>query len=119
MFEFCDKNLEDVLKQLDKNSSYLTMDEIKRFIKEILNGLHHMHELRIVHRDLKPENILLKDGKVKICDFGSSKFIDEKEFKNTPYVVSRYYRAPELIFASNKYNEKIDLWGNIMIVNSK
>jgi serine/threonine protein kinase len=30
--------------------------------------------------------------------------------KNTPYVVSRYYRAPELIFASNKYNEAIDIW---------
>lgn len=49
---------------------------------------------------------------VKICDFGSSKFIDEKpgSYKNTPYVVSRYYRAPELIFASNKYNEAIDIW---------
>lgn len=65
-----------------------------------------------MHRDLKPENILLKDNKVKICDFGSSKFLDEKDFKNTPYVVSRYYRAPELIFASNRYNEKIDIWGN-------
>jgi serine/threonine protein kinase len=49
---------------------------------------------------------------VKICDFGSSKFIDEKpgSYKNTPYVVSRYYRAPELIFASNMYNEAIDIW---------
>lgn len=71
-----------------------------------------MHELRIVHRDLKPENILIRNNIVKICDFGSSKFIDESpgSYKNTPYVVSRYYRAPELIFASNKYNEAIDIW---------
>lgn len=75
-----------------------------------MNGLALMHELRIVHRDLKPENILLKRNQVKICDFGSSKFLDEKEFKNTPYVVSRYYRAPELILASCKYNESIDIW---------
>ena len=53
---------------------------------------------------------MLKNGEVKICDFGSSKFIDEKTFKNTPYVVSRYYRAPELILATNKYCEAIDIW---------
>jgi len=70
-----------------------------------------MHEMKIVHRDLKPENILLKNGQVKICDFGSSKFIDERTFMNTPYVVSRYYRAPELILASTKYGGSIDIWG--------
>ncbi len=112
VFEFCDKNLEDVLKECDSNNTYLSMDDIKRYTKEILNGLHNMHQLRIVHRDLKPENILIKKNIVKICDFGSSKFIDEKpgSYKNTPYVVSRYYRAPELIMATNKYNEAIDIW---------
>lgn len=51
-----------------------------------------------MHRDLKPENILVnKQSQVaKICDFGSSKYIDSNG-KNTPYIVSRYYRAPELI----------------------
>lgn len=79
VFEFCDKNLEDILKEMEKSppGSCIPLADIKRYIKEILNGLHHMHELRIVHRDLKPENILLKNGEVKICDFGSSKFIDE------------------------------------------
>jgi serine/threonine protein kinase len=52
----------------------------------------------IVHRDLKPENILVNrhNNVVRICDFGSSKYIDLNG-KNTPYIVSRYYRAPELI----------------------
>jgi glycogen synthase kinase 3 beta len=64
-----------------------------------------MHSLKISHRDLKPENILLKDGEVRICDVGSSKMIDFSEKRmNTPYVVSRYYRAPELILASNRYD---------------
>jgi serine/threonine protein kinase len=35
---------------------------------------------------------------------------------NTPYVVSRYYRAPELILASNKYDDKIDIWGKTISV---
>jgi len=47
-------------------------------------------------------------GVVKICDFGSAKFLDEK--LNTPYIVSRYYRAPELILACSDYSEKIDIW---------
>ena len=113
VFEFCHQSLEDVIRKVTEGTSgrYISMPEIKRYTKEILNGLKHMHELRIVHRDLKPENILLLEcGQVKICDMGSSKFIDEQTFKNTPYVVSRYYRAPELIFASNHYNEAIDIW---------
>lgn len=70
-----------------------------------------MHDSKIIHRDLKPENVLLKNGHAKICDFGSSKFFSENNSKNTPYVVSRYYRAPELIFACTRYNESIDIWG--------
>ena len=88
------------------------MEDIKSYVSQTLKGLEYMHKLKIVHRDLKPENILVvkETNEVKICDFGSSKFIDEKDFKNTPYVVSRYYRAPELILGSNKYNDRIDIW---------
>jgi len=70
-----------------------------------------MHDLGIAHRDLKPENILLKDNSIRICDVGSSKILDRSESRmNTPYVVSRYYRAPELILACNKYDFSIDIW---------
>jgi serine/threonine protein kinase len=59
---------------------------------------------------LKPENVLFtQDEIVKICDFGSSKFIS-KNTKSTPYIVSRYYRSPELILGSNTYNAKIDIF---------
>lgn len=60
----------------------------------------------IVHRDLKPENILVNrdTNVVKICDFGSSKYIDQNG-KNTPYIVSRYYRAPELILYHFPYSD--------------
>ncbi len=111
VFEFCDRSLEDVVKSLEKRNTYLDIGDLKMIVKQILNGLKHMHQMKILHRDLKPENILIKDGCVRICDFGSSKKIDEEEFKNTPYVVSRYYRAPELILACTKYNDRIDVWG--------
>jgi glycogen synthase kinase 3 beta len=78
-------------------------------MKQILQGMAYVHKQGITHRDLKPENILMNNkGVVKICDFGSAKFLDEK--LNTPYIVSRYYRAPELILACSDYSEKIDIW---------
>lgn len=75
--------------------------------------MKYVHSQKICHRDLKPENILLTDdGIIKICDFGSAKILD-KEGLNTPYIVSRYYRAPELILACSDYTNKIDIWGNL------
>lgn len=73
-------------------------------------GLDSIHQKNVVHRDLKPENILLQDENVKICDFGSSKFIYPGT-KSTPYIVSRYYRAPELLLARDDYDNKIDIFG--------
>ena len=69
-----------------------------------------MHSVGICHRDLKPENILLKDDDVRICDVGSSKVLDFDSFLNTPYIVTRYYRAPELLLASRYYDHSIDVW---------
>jgi glycogen synthase kinase 3 beta len=78
-------------------------------MKQILTGMAFVHKQKICHRDLKPENILMnEEGIVKICDFGSAKLLNES--LNTPYIVSRYYRAPELILACSDYSEKIDIW---------
>lgn len=52
----------------------------------------------------------MKDDQIRICDVGSSKVLDKKSRLNTPYVVSRYYRAPELILATDKYTFSIDIW---------
>lgn len=77
---------------------------------QLINGLKNIHSKNIAHRDLKPENVLLsKEGIIKICDFGSSKVIDPNG-KNTPYIVSRYYRAPELMLCLTKYSTAIDIW---------
>ena len=104
-------SLEDVLKDLEIKREYLPMQSIKKYIRQIFNGLKNMHQLGVSHRDLKPENILLIDQNVRICDVGSSKVLDtSSQSINTPYVVSRYYRAPELILACHKYDFSIDIW---------
>ena len=96
---------------------------IKSYAYQILKGLRFVHSKGIAHRDLKPfiidvyiysENILVnKQDVVKLCDFGSSKVIDPKG-KNTPYIVSRYYRAPELILCISNYTTAIDIWGKMV-----
>jgi glycogen synthase kinase 3 beta len=78
-----------------------------------------MHSVGVVHRDLKPENILLKEEAksknlpltVKIGDLGTSKKLDRSSRRmNTPYVVSRFYRSPDLILGSTHYDFSIDIW---------
>jgi serine/threonine protein kinase len=75
-----------------------------------------MHDSNVIHRDLKPSNLLLnKKCDLKICDFGLSRGYEQ--FCNsatahamTEYVVTRWYRAPEVILNAKKYNEKLDVW---------
>ena len=65
------------LYELIKSNGYygLPLDLVRRFVLQVLNGIHFLHKNRVIHADLKPENILLKEmnkSGVKIIDFGSS-----------------------------------------------
>lgn len=59
--------------------------------------------------DIKPDNILVNESKLvlKLCDFGSASVVNENEI--TPYLVSRFYRAPEIILGI-PYDFAIDMW---------
>ena len=66
-----------------------------------------LHSANIVHRDLKPSNILTtEDCEVSICDFGLSRYIPGNDVDDimTEYVVTRYYRAPEIMLSSHNVN---------------
>jgi serine/threonine protein kinase len=107
IFPYCDSNLEDLLKLHISGELHLSYIDIKKMVFQILRGLSEIHKLNICHRDLKPENVLMKEGVIMISDFGSSKELSDH---NTPYVVSRYYRAPELIFGIANYTLSIDIF---------
>ena len=118
VFEFVTLNLESYIENFSKKKKHIPIDTIKLITKQMLLGLDYCHKKNIVHRDLKPENVLLTDeGNVKLCDFGSSKCIDEKKgTTSTPYTVSRYYRAPELFLGKIDYNSKIDIFATGCII---
>ena len=65
--ELCDMTLNDVMLQSLKLSRKV------KYIFEILNGLHYLHQLQYIHFDMKPDNILIKNGVCKIADFGFTK----------------------------------------------
>eukprot|EP00913_Durusdinium_trenchii_P036058 g33740.t1 len=84
---------------------------IKLYQFQLMRGLAFIHGRGIVHCDLKPQNLLL-DGKshtLKICDFGTAKRMIFGEQQRS-YMVSRYYRAPELILGATSYTTGVDLW---------
>ncbi len=116
VFEFVPSSLEKYIETFKIEKKIIPIEKIKILSKQILTGLNYCHKKNIVHRDLKPENILLtNDEIIKICDFGSSKIINndkntETICKSTPYIVTRYYRAPELLLGKSNYDFKIDIF---------
>jgi len=83
------------------------------FIYQLLRGLLYLHSANVVHRDLKPANLLVnKVCDLKICDFGLARgfAVHEEDSDLTDYVVTRWYRAPEVILTESEYTKSIDVW---------
>ncbi|GBG28288.1 Protein kinase [Hondaea fermentalgiana] len=80
--------------------------------REILQGVAHLHSCGIMHRDLKPGNVLMwKDGRVKLGDFGlarSFRYEDGRTFSHQ--IMTRWFRAPEILFGSRRYDATVDVW---------
>ncbi|XAR59803.1 Mitogen-activated protein kinase [Bertholletia excelsa] len=98
------------LHQIIQSNQSLSEEHCQYFLYQILRGLKYIHSANIIHRDLKPSNLLLNANcDLKICDFGLARPSSENEFM-TEYVVTRWYRAPELLLNSSEYTAAIDVW---------
>ncbi|KAJ7540509.1 hypothetical protein O6H91_10G019900 [Diphasiastrum complanatum] len=99
------------LNQIIRSSQALTDDHYQYFIYQLLRGLKYIHSANVLHRDLKPSNLLLNAScDLKICDFGLARTGSEKGQYMTEYVVTRWYRAPELLLSCEEYSSAIDMW---------
>lgn len=64
-----------------------------------------------MHRDIKPSNILINSkGFCALSDFGLARNFPKDNIVLTKHLVTKWYRAPEIFFGSNKYDESIDIW---------
>ncbi|KAH9331550.1 hypothetical protein KI387_003658 [Taxus chinensis] len=98
------------LHQIIRSNQALSEEHCQYFLYQILRGLKYIHSANVLHRDLKPSNLLLNANcDLKICDFGLARITSETDFM-TEYVVTRWYRAPELLLNSTDYTAAIDVW---------
>ncbi|KAF7485216.1 hypothetical protein GHT09_003206 [Marmota monax] len=90
----------------------LEESEARRYIRQLISAVEHLHRAGVVHRDLKIENLLLdEDNNIKLIDFGLSNCAGILGYSD-PFSTqcgSPAYAAPELL-ARKKYGPKIDVW---------
>uniref|UniRef100_A0A8B9GSH2 mitogen-activated protein kinase n=1 Tax=Astyanax mexicanus TaxID=7994 RepID=A0A8B9GSH2_ASTMX len=86
----------------------LCEDRVQFLVYQMLRGLKYIHSAGIIHRDLKPGNLAVNQNcELKILDFGLARQADSEM---TGYVVTRWYRAPEVILNWMHYSQTVDIW---------
>lgn len=108
VFESLSLNLREVVKRYGKDVG-LNMQAVRTYAQQSLVALAHLRQEQIMHADIKPDNIMVDESKtvLKLCDLGSASSTNEMEI--TPYLVSRFYRAPEIILGQ-PYGCELDIW---------
>lgn len=108
VFESLHMNLREVLKKFGRNIG-LKLTAVRAYAKQLFLALKHLKNCGVLHCDIKPDNMLVNEAKnvLKLCDFGNAMFAGKNEI--TPYLVSRFYRAPEIILGLT-YDHPMDIW---------
>ena len=107
-FENLSLDLRAVLKKFGRDVG-INIKAIRSYAQQIFLALSLMRKCNILHADLKPDNMLVNEDRtsLKVCDLGSA--ADATEFDIAPYLVSRFYRAPEVIIGCQP-DFAMDVW---------
>ena len=83
-----------------KKGSLLPLRKVLNIIADTASALDYAHGHGVIHRDIKPGNIMiLKNGKVKVTDFGIAKAVSSSETKSGIVLGTPNYMSPEQINA--------------------
>ncbi len=112
--------METDLHRIIYSKQSLSLDHVQYFLYQVLRALKYMHSANVLHRDLKPSNLLVNSNcDLKVCDFGLARGISSSHDVDlqsggsmllTEYVVTRWYRAPEIMLACHEYSKPSDVW---------
>merc|ERR1719382_293800 len=108
VFEAMHQKLRQAVRQHGHKRG-IPVEAVRAYGRQLFTALKYMERLGIVLADLKPDNIVVNDkyNLLKVCDFGSASNGDDNEI--TPYLVSRFYRAPEIMMGLH-FGCPIDTW---------
>lgn len=99
------------LKQYITHQGHLRWKDSVHFVTQILRALSHAHERGVIHRDIKSQNImLLRDGTIKVMDFGIARFAREDiRTMDDKAIGSVHYISPEQA-CGEESDEKSDIY---------
>ena len=98
------------IQQKKKIDKYFSEEKILKYLYQICKGINYIHSKNVIHRDIKSQNIfLMKNGDVKIGDFGIAKSLTKTNSNAMTIIGTPYYFSPEII-NGEPYNYKTDIW---------
>ncbi|KZC14453.1 Serine/threonine-protein kinase PLK1 [Dufourea novaeangliae] len=107
ILELCRKRS---MMELHKRRKALTECETRFYMKQILDGVHYLHQNKIIHRDLKLGNVFLSDElQVKIGDFGLATRLEHEGERKKTVCGTPNYIAPEVLTKSG-HSYEADIW---------
>lgn len=101
----------ELIRQIRK-SIFMSEDNSRFYLAEIVLAVEKMHKSGIIYRDLKPQNILIdQSGHVKIIDFGFAKKMNNiKQDRTYTNCGTPGYCAPEVLMDDVGHTYKADIW---------
>ena len=98
------------MKIREQEGKFFDENKILDWFTQVCLAIKHIHDRKILHRDIKSQNIfLMKNGQIKLGDFGIAKCLNQTIDKAKTYVGTPYYLSPEII-NSQPYDFKSDIW---------
>lgn len=109
ILEYCPgKSIREYLRK--SKNGYLTENETRKILRDVVRGLVFLHNNNIVHHDIKLENFVIGlKGKVKIADFGLSTHLKDEDQKQYLAGGTTNYLSPEII-QKKEHSFKVDIW---------
>lgn len=98
---------------LGRQQGMIPLSMTRAIMFQLLDATEYLHANWVFHRDIKPANVLITaEGQVKLADFGLARrfHCPLRPLADDATVVTKWYRAPELLFGTRHYTPAIDVW---------